>query len=267
MTIRITTTRAAVALALALAYVGLVARDSRGSRSRTSADHGGPANAAGADAAAAGVDERPWRGAQGRATHGIEDQTSLERKAFADGKVQMDTISGDIRVVREKVDETNVRLGSITQELESIRQAIPEPGAFQQIPLPNDAGAAPGATPGRRAVHGGDRPANRESRRSAAAAVSTRRGPTTPRVTIRSRCRDSRAICGLSRRASGRTKHSFTSASRLRGKRRTWTPLPLTIASSRTIRDRRPCRRHITSAGWRSSVWESRRGRESRTKR
>ena len=39
----------------------------------------------------------------------------------------MDAISGDIRIVREKVDETNVRLGSISQELESIRQAIPEP--------------------------------------------------------------------------------------------------------------------------------------------
>ena len=78
----------------------------------------------------------------------IEDQTSLERKAFADGKVQMDTMSGDLRVVREKVDETNVRLGTITQELEALRQAIPEPGAFQQLPVNNDAAAVPGATPG-----------------------------------------------------------------------------------------------------------------------
>ena len=84
-------------------------------------------------------------------TSRIEDQTALERKAFADGKVQMDTISGDIRVVREKVDETNVRLGTITQELESIRDAIPQPGAFPPISVPNDAtGAtptAPGGTP------------------------------------------------------------------------------------------------------------------------
>lgn len=81
-------------------------------------------------------------------TSRIEDQTALERKAFADGKVQMDTISGDIRVVREKVDETNVRLGTITQELESIRDAIPQPGAFQQIPLPTDATLPPGTVPG-----------------------------------------------------------------------------------------------------------------------
>jgi tol-pal system protein YbgF len=76
----------------------------------------------------------------------IEDQTSLERKAFADSKVQMDNMSGDLRVVREKVDETNVRLGTITQELESLRQAIPEPGAVPQMPVNADAGAAPPGT-------------------------------------------------------------------------------------------------------------------------
>ena len=79
----------------------------------------------------------------------IDEQTSLERKAFADGKVQMDSMSGDIRVVREKVDETNVRLGTITQELESLRQAIPEPGATPPAPVNTDAmpGAIPGTTP------------------------------------------------------------------------------------------------------------------------
>ena len=68
----------------------------------------------------------------------LEDQTSLERKAFADGKVQMDAISGDIRVVREKVDETNVRLGSLSQELESLRLALPERGPV--TPLPTTSG-------------------------------------------------------------------------------------------------------------------------------
>ncbi len=77
----------------------------------------------------------------------IEDQTSLERKAFADGKVQRDTMSGDLRIVREKVDETNVRLGTIAQELESLRDAMPQPGAFQPPPV-SDADAALGATPG-----------------------------------------------------------------------------------------------------------------------
>ena len=75
----------------------------------------------------------------------IEDQTSLERKAFADAKVQADTMSGDLRVVREKVDETNVRLGTITQEIESLRQAIPEQGVpVSQVPINNDPSAAAG---------------------------------------------------------------------------------------------------------------------------
>jgi tol-pal system protein YbgF len=147
MTIRITTTRAVVALMLALAYVGLT-----------------PATPAAADrehqqimADLRMLQEQTQQlqalmndlGEALKAVNSrIEDQTSLERKAFADGKVQMDAISGDIRVVREKVDETNVRLGTITQELESIRQAIPEPGALPPAPVTTDAGALPGATPG-----------------------------------------------------------------------------------------------------------------------
>jgi len=60
----------------------------------------------------------------------LDDQAALERKAFADGKVQMDSLSGDLRIVREKVDETNVRLSSLTQEMEAIRTSIPQPGAM-----------------------------------------------------------------------------------------------------------------------------------------
>lgn len=65
----------------------------------------------------------------------IDDQTALERKAFADGKVQMDGMSGDIRIVREKIDETNVRLSSLSQELEAMRDAMPEPGQPVQPPV------------------------------------------------------------------------------------------------------------------------------------
>ena len=147
MTIPINPTRAAAALVLALAYVALT-----------------PASPAAADrehqqimADLRILQEQTLQlqslmtdlGEALKAVNSrIEDQTSLERKAFADGKVQMDTMSGDLRIVREKVDETNVRLGTITQELESIRDAIPEPGAFQQVPVPSDPNAAPGTTPG-----------------------------------------------------------------------------------------------------------------------
>ena len=149
MTIRITTTRSAVALVLALAYVGL-----------------SPAHPAAADrehqqmmADLRMLQEQTQQlqalmndlgEALKAVSSRIEEQTSLERKAFADGKVQMDSMSGDIRVVREKVDETNVRLGTITQELESIRQAIPEPGAIPPAPVSTDhcdAGTTPAGAP------------------------------------------------------------------------------------------------------------------------
>ena len=148
MSIRITTRRALFALGLALAYVGLT-----------------PATPAAADrehqqimADLRMLQEQTQQlqalmnglGEALRAVNArLDDQSSLERKAFADGKVQMDTISGDLRIVREKVDETNVRLGSVFQELESLRQAIPEPGAFQAAPMPADPAiaGAPGATP------------------------------------------------------------------------------------------------------------------------
>jgi tol-pal system protein YbgF len=148
MTIRITTTRSAVALVLALAYVGL-----------------SPAHPAAADrehqqmmADLRMLQEQTQQlqalmndlgEALKAVSSRIDEQTSLERKAFADGKVQMDSMSGDIRVVREKVDETNVRLGTITQELESIRQAIPEPGAMPPAPVSTDAttGTTPAGVP------------------------------------------------------------------------------------------------------------------------
>ncbi len=75
----------------------------------------------------------------------IDDQTALERKAFADGKVQMDNVSGDIRIVREKVDETNARLSSLSQEMEALRTSLPQPGAVTPPATTRDA-SQPGAT-------------------------------------------------------------------------------------------------------------------------
>src|SRR5579862_3113185 len=48
----------------------------------------------------------------------LDEQTSATRKAFADQKLSIDTLSNDLRVVREKVDDNNVRISSLTQELD-----------------------------------------------------------------------------------------------------------------------------------------------------
>jgi len=157
MTIRVTTTRAALALALALVYAALT-----------------PATPAAADrehqqimADLRILQEQTLQlqalmNGLGEALKAVnsrlDDQTSLERKAFADGKVQMDAVSGDLRVVREKIDETNVRLGSISQELESLRQAIPEPGAVPAAPPTTDV-TIPGAPTATGQVTGSPQPA------------------------------------------------------------------------------------------------------------
>src|SRR6476620_1244684 len=48
----------------------------------------------------------------------LDEQTNVNRKALADQKVIIDAMANDLRVLREKVDDNNVRVGSIGQELD-----------------------------------------------------------------------------------------------------------------------------------------------------
>ena len=81
----------------------------------------------------------------------IDEQSGVTRKAFADQKLQVDTVGSDIRVLREKLDETNVRLTSLSQDVEGLRDAIP-----QAAPATT---SAPGETPTDPASEGGAAPA------------------------------------------------------------------------------------------------------------
>jgi len=74
----------------------------------------------------------------------LDEQAGTSRKAFADQKVLTDTISSDLRVVREKVDDNNVRIGSLSQELEALRMAIPQ---APSAPVTPTGGDQPGAPP------------------------------------------------------------------------------------------------------------------------
>jgi tol-pal system protein YbgF len=94
-----------------------------------------------------------------------EDQTGATRKGFADQKLTVDQVGSDLRVVKERVDETNVRITSLSQEIEALRLAIPsyppptpatdptlEPGAGGGVagmppPPPSPASTAGGAPP------------------------------------------------------------------------------------------------------------------------
>jgi tol-pal system protein YbgF len=79
----------------------------------------------------------------------IDDQTATNRKAFADQKVQIDNIADGVRVLREKADDTNVRLSTVSQELEAVRQAMSSMQTTGVAPsaAPMGPGGEPGAAP------------------------------------------------------------------------------------------------------------------------
>lgn len=54
----------------------------------------------------------------------IDDQSGAVRKAMADQTLATTNIGDNVRILREKTDETNVRMSTMSQEVETLRQAI-----------------------------------------------------------------------------------------------------------------------------------------------
>ena len=54
----------------------------------------------------------------------LDDQATVTRKAFADQKLLIDNVVETTRILRERADDTNVRLSNIAQELQALRQTI-----------------------------------------------------------------------------------------------------------------------------------------------
>jgi len=80
----------------------------------------------------------------------LDQQTEVNRKAFADQKSTIDTLAADLRVVRERVDDSNVRIGSVSQEVEALRQSIEllnAPAASAAAEPAPPSGTAPGGPP------------------------------------------------------------------------------------------------------------------------
>jgi len=79
-----------------------------------------------------------------------DDQNAATRKGFADQKLVVDQVGGDLRVVKERVDETNVRITSLSQEIEALRLAIPRyppPSMTTDLAAGGDPNAPPDAPP------------------------------------------------------------------------------------------------------------------------
>ena len=69
----------------------------------------------------------------------LDDQASTTRKALADQKLVIDNLTNDVRVIREKLDDNNVRLGSLSQEVDALRQGVQQ---LNSRSAPGDSSAA-----------------------------------------------------------------------------------------------------------------------------
>src|ERR1700682_5961622 len=74
----------------------------------------------------------------------LDQQAETTRKSFADQKVGLDAASGDLRVIRERMDDNNVRVGSLTQEVDALRQTVLQLRVPQSAPP--EAQDAPGGS-------------------------------------------------------------------------------------------------------------------------
>jgi tol-pal system protein YbgF len=78
----------------------------------------------------------------------LDQQAEADRRTFADEKLLIDTLTKDLSVVREKVDDNNVRIGSLAQEVDALRQLVQQALARTPAVVAVDPGAGgPGAPP------------------------------------------------------------------------------------------------------------------------
>jgi tol-pal system protein YbgF len=54
----------------------------------------------------------------------LDQQAETNRKSFADAKLLIDALTKDLSIIREKVDDNNVRVGSLAQEVDALRQLV-----------------------------------------------------------------------------------------------------------------------------------------------
>lgn len=79
----------------------------------------------------------------------LDQQVEADRRTNADTKLLIETLTKDLNVVREKVDDNNVRVGSLSQEVDALRQLVQQALARQSTGLesPSPGLPGPGAPP------------------------------------------------------------------------------------------------------------------------
>jgi tol-pal system protein YbgF len=74
----------------------------------------------------------------------LDEQGNVTRKAFADQRLVVEGVGETVRILREKADDTNVRLSTMTQELDALRQTIASQPQITVPPASGDPAASPG---------------------------------------------------------------------------------------------------------------------------
>ena len=78
----------------------------------------------------------------------LDAAEAASRKTAADQKLSLDSLSSDVRVVRERTQDVNTRIGTLTEEVEALRTSLPSI-ASQAAAAPAD-GHDDRSGPGRR---------------------------------------------------------------------------------------------------------------------
>jgi tol-pal system protein YbgF len=69
----------------------------------------------------------------------LDKQDESARKAFADQRLVIETMGADLRVIRERTDETNVRINTLNQEIDALRDSMTQMQASGAVsPSPAD---------------------------------------------------------------------------------------------------------------------------------
>jgi TolA-binding protein len=92
----------------------------------------------------------------------LDQQTEANRKLAADQKLAIDNLTNDARVIREKLDDNNVRVGSLTQEVDALRQSMQQMATRPATSDPfggGGGGTDPNASAGGATPPGGGTPA------------------------------------------------------------------------------------------------------------
>ena len=71
----------------------------------------------------------------------MDADATRNQKAFADQRLVIEAVAETTRVLREKADETNVRLSTMTQEVQALRQTV------ASMPAPAPVPASPSGAP------------------------------------------------------------------------------------------------------------------------